>query len=85
MSQQCETTNPPAPIDRRDMDAVLREYGPGDGSSRSTELRLRLAALRTRVRQAAFQPSGLPFAPKSVRDLVARPFRANEENDYADR
>ena len=51
MSQQCETTNPPAPIDRRDMDAVLREYGPGDGSSRSTELRLRLAALRTRVRQ----------------------------------
>ena len=51
MSQQCEPTNPPTRIDRRDMDAVLREYGPGEGSSRSTELRLRLAALRTRVRQ----------------------------------
>jgi hypothetical protein len=51
MSQQCETTSPPTRIDRRDIDAVLREYGPGDGSSSSTELRLRLAALRTRVRE----------------------------------
>ena len=51
MSQECETTNPPTRIDRRDIDAVLREYGPGDGSFKSSELRLRLAALRTGVRQ----------------------------------
>ena len=51
MSQECETTNPPTRIDRRDIDAVLREYGPGDGSFKSSELRLRLAALRTRVRE----------------------------------
>jgi len=51
MSHECEMTNSTARIDRRDIDAVLREYGPGDGSSKSSELRLRLAALRTRVRQ----------------------------------
>ena len=51
MSHECEMTNSIARIDRRDIDAVLREYGPGDGSSKSSELRLRLAALRTRVRQ----------------------------------